>query len=59
MFANVYFGRRIIKLHKREEAELEQLHEPTVLKKLGFSVNFPRKVMCVAKEMLSLGLLMS
>ena len=56
MLTNVYFGCGIIKLHEREEAELQRLYEPTILKKLGFSVNFPRKVMYVAKEMLGLGL---
>jgi len=34
------------------------LYETTILRKLGFSINFPRKLMYVLKEMLGLGLLL-
>ena len=56
ILTNVYFGCRIIKLHEREELELRRLYEPTILRKLGFSVTFPRNVMYLSKEMLGLGL---
>ena len=52
----MYFGCGIIKLHEREELELRRLYEPTILRKLGFSITFPRNVMYASKEMLRLGL---
>ena len=58
MITNVYFGCGIFKLHRNEELELRRLYESTILRKLGFSVNFPRKLMYVSKEMLGLGLLL-
>ena len=58
MLTNMYYGCGIIKLNEKEEIELRWLYEPTILKKLGFSVNFPRKIMYVSKEMLGLGLLL-
>ena len=56
MLANVYFRCGIMKLHEKEEIELRRLYESTILRKLGFSKNFPRKIMYVSKEMLGLGL---
>ena len=58
MLTNVHFGCRIINLHEREEIELRRLHESTISRKLGFSVNVPRKLMHAFKEMLSLGLIL-
>jgi len=58
MLTNVYYGCGIVKLHEKEEMELRRLYETTILRKLGFSTNFPRKIMYVSKEMLGLGLLL-
>jgi len=55
MLTNIYFGCGIIKLSNDEENELRRLYEAPLLSKLGFSVNFPRDVMYVSKEMLGLG----
>jgi len=56
MLTNVYFGCGIITLHERQEKELRRLYQATILKKLGFGANFPRKLMYISKEMLGLGL---
>ena len=55
MLTNVYFRYGIIKLSDDEENELRRLYKAMLLSKLGFSVNFPRDVMYVSKEMLGLG----
>ena len=41
---------------KKEKKELWQLCEESMLRKLGLSCNFPRNVMCIAKDMLGIGL---
>ena len=58
MLTSVCFRCSIIKLHEKEELELRRLHESTMLRKLGFSTNFLRKLICVSKEMLGLSLLL-
>ena len=52
VLTNMHFGCEIVKLQKQEELELRRLCESTILRKLGFSINFLRKVMRVSKEIL-------
>ena len=56
MLSNVYFRCGIIKLNENEENELRRLYEAPMLNKLGYSINFPRDIMYISKEMLGLGL---
>ena len=56
MLSSVNYSCRITKMNQREEEELRRIYKAPMLIKLGFSINFPREIMCMSKEMLGLGL---
>jgi len=44
-------------LNEKQELELKKLYEEPILMKLGFSRNFPRKVLYMRKSALGIGLM--
>jgi len=57
MIKSVYFGCGIVKLESNEIKELKRMYEGPILKKLGFSKNFPRNVLYSRKSALGIGLM--
>ena len=57
MIKSVFFGCGVINLNEKQELELRKLYEEPMLIKLGFSRNFPRKVLYMRKSALGIGLM--
>ena len=54
---SVFFGCGIVELNERELHEMERICEKPILRKLHLSEKFPRRMMCVDKKSLGLGLM--
>ena len=53
----VYFGCGVSMITPKQEEILMKMHEPVMLRKMGFSVNFPRKIVHAQKSALGIGLM--
>ena len=57
LLRRVYFGCGIMQLMPNQEKELIKISEPILLKKMGLSINFPRKLLYARKSALGVGLI--
>jgi len=57
LIKQVYFGCEVVNLMPQQEEILQELSESTLLKKLGLSENFPRKILYSRKSELGVGIL--
>ena len=57
LISQVCFGTGIIAINKKQEDELKRISEPTLLRKLGLSEKFPRKILHTKKSQLGVGIL--
>ena len=57
MIKSVFFGCGVIQLNEKQEIELKRLYEEPLLMKLGFSRNFPRKVLYMRKSAFGIGIM--
>ena len=57
MVKSIFFGTAIFKLTAKQEEELKNIYEPVILKKLGLSKTFPRKLLYIKKTSISISLL--
>ena len=57
LITSVYFGCRVLTLNPKQEEELMKISEATLLRKLGLSKRFPRKILCTRKSQLGAGIL--
>ena len=57
MIKLVFFGYRVIELHRKEENELKRIYKESILIKIGFSWKFLQTVMCTRKSTLKIDLM--
>jgi len=57
MIKSIYFGCGIFELTDNQEKELKKIYEEPLLIKLGFSRNFPRRVLYSRKSALGIGIM--
>ena len=55
LIKTVFFGYSVINITKAQEEELKKMHEKPIL--IGLSRNYPRKVLCMRKSTLRIGLM--
>ena len=56
LIKKVYFGCGVLMLTPKQEEMLMKIHEPVTLRKMGFSVKFPRKIVHAQKAVLGIGI---
>ena len=54
LIKKVYFGTEIMSILEQQENELKKIYESVILKKLGLSEKFPRKILYARKSALGL-----
>ena len=59
LLTKVYFRCGIMKITDKQEEYLMKIYEPTILKKLGFSVKFPHNILYAWKLALGIGIIKS
>ena len=54
---SAYFGYRIIELTNKQEEILRAIHEEMIAEKIGLGKKFPRRILCVQKTTIGVGLI--
>ena len=57
MIKSVYYGCSIMKLINQQEAILIKIYKPTLLRKLGLSIKFPRSILYTRKTAIGIGIM--
>ena len=57
ILTNVFFGCGIVNFTKKQCDELKKIYELPIMRKMGLGDNFPRKLLCVKKSALGVGLI--
>ena len=57
LITQVYFGTGVIAINKNQEEILKKISEPAILRKLGLSEKFPRRILYTKKSQLGVGIL--
>ena len=57
LLTKIYFRYSIMYITSKQEQFLMKIYESTILRKLGFSVKFPRNVLYTRKLVLSIGII--
>jgi len=57
LIKQVYFGTGVIAINKNQEEILKKISEPVILRKLGLSEKFPRRILYTKKSQLGVGIL--